>query len=128
MTNEKIMQVEESKKEKMTNRKALEWVLDNANAPVEVENKIKKMIEQLDKKSSAEKKPTARQVENEGYKELILAVMTEEGATVTEIMKKIPEFEDFTNQKVSALVRQLLEEGKIQKEIVKGRSYFRTAE
>lgn len=110
--------------EKMTNKKALEFVLNNCIVPQEVSEKLEKMIEQLDKKSSAPKKPTKTQVENEGYMTLIMEALTEEGQTVSELMKKIPEFEDFSNQKVAALVKKLVDAGKIEKVVVKGRSYF----
>ena len=110
--------------EKMTNKKALEFVLSNCVVPQEVSEKLEKMIEQLDKKSSAPKKPTKTQVENEGYMTLIMEALTEEGQTVSELMKKIPEFEDFSNQKVAALVKKLVDAEKIEKVVVKGRSYF----
>ena len=110
--------------EKMTNKKELEFVLSNCIVPQEVSEKLKKMIEQLDKKSSAPKKPTKTQVENEGYMALIMEALTEEGQTVSELMKKIPEFEDFSNQKVAALVKKLVDADKIEKTVEKGRSYF----
>ena len=50
--------------DKMTNRKALAYVLENCDLPTEVAEKVEKMVAQLDKKSSAERKPTARQAEN----------------------------------------------------------------
>ena len=114
--------------EKMTNKKALQFVLDNCIVPDEVQEKLVKMIEQLDKKSSNPKKPTKTQIENESYMELILNAMSEEGQTVSELMKKIPEFEDFSNQKVAALVKKLVDAEKIVKTVEKGRSYFSKAE
>lgn len=112
-------------KEKMTNRKALEYVLENCETPQDVSEKIVAMIAALDKKNSATRKPTATQVENEKFKELILSVANaEKGMTVTDFLKAIPEFDGFSNQKVSALVRQLKEEGKLIKQEIKGRSYF----
>jgi len=112
-------------KEKMTNRKALEYVLENCETPQDVSEKIVAMIAALDKKNSATRKPTATQVENEKFKELILSVANaEKGMTVTDFLKVIPEFDGFSNQKVSALVRQLKEEGKLIKQEIKGRSYF----
>ena len=114
--------------EKMTNKKALQFVLDNCIVPDEVQEKLVKMIEQLDKKSSNPKKPTKAQIENEGYMELILNAMTAEGQTVSELMKTIPEFEDFSNQKVAALVKKLVDAEKIVKTVEKGRSYFSKVE
>jgi hypothetical protein len=63
-------------------------------------------------------------MENEQYKELIMGVVSNVGMTVTDIIKAVPQFDGFSNQKVSALVRLLMEDGKLERNIVKGRSYF----
>lgn len=66
-------------------------------------------IELLNRKNSTERKPTAKQVENEGIKSAILNGM-EIGKlyTITALIKEIPECEGMTNQKVSAIVRQMV--------------------
>lgn len=92
--------------------------LAEAIAHLERENEL------LAKKSGADRKPTAKQTENEGYKALILDHMTKSYETVTDIMKAIPEFADFSNQKVAALVKQLLDAHLLEKKVEKGRSYF----
>lgn len=83
----------------------------------------------LAKKNSGEKKPTKTQEENEGYKALILDFLREQtaGVTCTDIQKGIPSFADFNNQKIAALVRQLVEAGKVGKATVKGKSLFSIA-
>ena len=82
-------------------------------------------LELLAKKNSSEKKPTATQTANEGIKAAILAGMKEgELYTITDLIKSIPEIADLTNQKVSALVRQLIPEY-IEKTEDKRKSYFR---
>ena len=64
--------------------------------------------ELLAKKNSADKKPTATQVENEKFKELIIEFMVEgEKYTITDFIKSIPELNEKTNQKVSAIVKQM---------------------
>lgn len=70
---------------------------------------IEHEIELLAKKNGSEKKPTAQQEANERIKADILATM-EEGKlyTITELMKVVPSCADLTNQRVSALVRQML--------------------
>lgn len=82
-------------------------------------------LELLAKKNSSEKKPTAVQTANEGIKTAILNGM-EVGKmyTITDLIKDIPELADLTNQKVSALVRQLMPEY-IEKIEDKRKSYFR---
>lgn len=83
----------------------------------------------LAKKNSGEKKPTKTQEENEGFKVLILDFLRTqtEGRTCTEIMKAIPEFAEFSNQKVASLVRLLTEAHKVKKEVVKGKALFTIA-
>ena len=66
-------------------------------------------LELLAKKNSADKKPTAQQVANDGIKQAILDGM-EMGRlyTITELQKNIPACADLSNQRVSALVRQMV--------------------
>lgn len=65
-------------------------------------------LELLAKKNSADKKPTATQVENEKFKDLIVEFMVEgEKYTITDFIKSIPELNEKTNQKVSAIVKQM---------------------
>lgn len=80
----------------------------------------------LAKKNSGEnKKPTKAQEENEKYKKLILEFLaSQDGVTCTDIIKTVPEFAEFSNQKVSALMRQLGLAGKVVKGEVKGRAMF----
>ena len=95
--------------EKMTNVKALAYVLANADLPTEVAEKLTKMKEQFEKKNSAEKKPTAQQVANMAIQTAILEGM-ESGKlyTITELIKAIPACNDLTNQRVSAIIRGML--------------------
>lgn len=83
----------------------------------------------LAKKNSGDKKPTKTQEENEGYKAVILDFLRSqsEGVTCTDIQKAVPEFADFNNQKVAALVRQLVNADIVKKEVVKGKSLFSIA-
>ena len=87
----------------------------------------------LAKKNSGEnKKQTKTQQENEGYKALILEFLatlsdTSAGVTCTEIIKGVAEFEGFSTQKISPLVRQLMAADKVTKTEVKGKALFRLA-
>lgn len=83
----------------------------------------------LAKKNSGEaKKPTKAQEENEGYKALILEFLTDKnGVTCTDILKGVPALSEFSNQKISALMRQLRLAGKVTVDEVKGKSLFRLA-
>lgn len=96
----------------------------------EVTAKLNEMWAALDKKVVAEKKPTEQQVANAGYKGDMLALLADGKArTATEILKGVPTFpEGMTNQRVSALLRQLWLDGKVSKDTVKGKTYFTATE
>lgn len=82
----------------------------------------------LAKKNTSDKKPTKTQEQNKEYKALILDFLrSHAGVTCTEIQKGVPEFVDFNNQKIAALVRQLTDSGEAVKEVVKGKSLFSIA-
>ena len=87
-------------------------------------------IELLDKKNvSASTKPTATQTANEAIKAEILTFMGDnEKRTVTEIMKGVPSLNGASNQKATALVRQLADENDpnapMKREVVKGKALF----
>lgn len=111
--------------EKMTNVKALAYVLAHADLPEEVKAKVENMKAQFEKKNSAEKKPTANQVANKAITEGILAEM-EVGVlyTITDMIKKLPSCADLTNQKVSALIKPLIGVS-IERVEEKRKAYFR---
>lgn len=114
--------------EKMTNVKAIEYVMENCVLPEDVKEKLGKMKEQFVKKNSAERKPTANQTENAGLKVAILGGMaTGKTYTITDLMKCIPELADLSNQRVSAIVRQLKDEGAVTREEIKRKAYFTKA-
>ena len=113
--------------EKTTNVKALAYVLDNYDLPTEIHAKLEKMKFQFEKKNSAEKKPTATQIENEGIKNLILEVIGDSSLTITEMQKINGELAERSNQKISALLKQMVENGSIVREEIKRKAYFKKA-
>ena len=113
--------------EKTTNVKALAYVLDNYDLPAEIHAKLEKMKIQFEKKNSAEKKPTATQIANEGIKNLILEVIGNSSLTITEMQKINGELAELSNQKISALLKQMVENGSIVREEIKRKAYFKKA-
>ena len=113
--------------EKTTNVKALAYVLDNYDLPTEIHAKLEKMKVQFEKKNSAEKKPTATQIENEGIKNLILEVIGDSSLTITEMQKINGELAERSNQKISALLKQMVENGSVIREEIKRKAYFKKA-
>lgn len=115
--------------ERMTNAKAIAYVIENCEVPTEVAEKLEKILASYEKKSSAERKPTATQVANEHLKEIIVEVLTgAEPMTVSEVIKAHVELAELSNQKVSALMTQLVNEKVVVKTIEKRKSYFTLAE
>jgi predicted Rossmann fold nucleotide-binding protein DprA/Smf involved in DNA uptake len=103
---------------------ALEEVKSNAKLVEFIEHEL----ELLDKKNSADKKPTAQQTANDIIKSAILDNMVEgKMYTITDIIKSVPECAELTNQRVSALVRQLKDEGKVVRTEDKRKAYFSLA-
>lgn len=97
----------------------------------QIVEKLNSMIAQLDKKSGSEKKLTEQQIQNGSFKTDILILLSDGKArTATEILNEVPNFEgtNMTNQRVSALLRQLILDGKVVKDVVKGKSFFKIAE
>ena len=108
-----------TKKQMFTNLLAMPGLSEEQKAFIQHE------IELLEKKNSGEKKPTATQVANEALKVAIVeAVEPNRLYTVTEMIKEIPALAGLTNQKVSPLANQLVEEGKLVKTVEKRRSFF----
>ena len=103
--------------------------IEEVNANSAMVNFINHEIELLEKKNG-KRKPTKTQEENEIIKELILDKMAEnvnQLFTATEIMKAIqPNIEvvELTNQKVSALIRQLIEVNLVKRIVDKRKTYF----
>ena len=113
--------------EKTTNVKALAYVLENYDLPIEIHAKLEKMKVQFEKKNSAEKKPTATQIANEGIKNLILEVIGNSSLTITEMQKINGELAELSNQKISALLKQMVENGSVVREEIKRKAYFKKA-
>lgn len=95
----------------------------------EVTAKLMGMIEQLEAKSNAPKKPTKVQEANEGVKEIIKAVLEGQNPmTVSEIMTHSAELGALSNQKVASLVRQMVEAGVLVRTEEKRKAYFALAQ
>ena len=113
--------------EKMTYVTALNFAIANLTDEAVVE-KLTALRDQQIKRNSSERKPTKVQVENERLKGFVLEALGDKPQTVTEIMATSAELSDLSNQKVSALVNALVDEGKAVKTVEKRKSYFARVE
>ena len=98
-------------------------VADNADLVAFIDHEV----ELLDKKNAAPKKATQKQLENESYKDVILANLTKP-MTCGEIQKDIlgdyQTEKPLTVQRVSAVLAQLVEDNSIVKSYDKRVAYF----
>lgn len=110
---------------KMTKADYFRQIKANYDLTVEEIAFIDHELELLARKNSSEKKPSANQIANQEIKETILNGM-EEGRkyTITEVIKEVEGCQDLSNQKVSALMKQLLNDGLVEKTEEKRKSYF----
>ena len=112
---------------KMTKREMFEQIKANYQLTDAEVAFIDHELELLAKKNASEKKPTAQQVANEGLKSTIIEVLTENGGlmTVTDVQKSCEELAELSNQRVSSLLRQLKDDGKVERVEEKRKAYFK---
>lgn len=113
---------------KMTKRDYFNEILSNYDLTPAHVAFINHEIELLNRKNvSGDKKPTAIQVENERLKEIIVKFLQDSGKafTVTDMIKSNSELSELTNQKVSRLMNDLVDENKISKFSEKRKTYFK---
>lgn len=94
---------------------------------VSVEHKefIQRELELLNKKSGG-KKPTKVQEENEKIKVQILEILSviDKPMQIKELQAEFQELAEYSNQKISALLKQLVEAGKVEKSTEKRETKF----
>ena len=94
----------------------------------DVVTKLTAMIEQLDKKAAAPKKPTAKQLAAVGEAEEVYEALKAVGkaVTVSELMEAVPELmtKFKSSQKVASLLRSMLD-GKVVRTEEKRKAYFK---
>lgn len=110
---------------KMTKKDYFNQILNNYDLAESERAFIEHEIELLEKKATGNRKPTKTQEANVGIKTDILEGMVEdERYTVTELIKGNPKIADYSNQKISALLSQLVKDGKVTRTVEKGKTYF----
>ena len=118
---------------KMTKRDYFNLI--RATYPTDAENYtdviafIDHEVDLLDKKNTSEKKPTKTQIENEGNKQIVLDTLAAftDGKTISEIQAANEVLAEMSNQKVSALVRQMVRDGSLVRIEDKRKAYFKVA-
>lgn len=109
---------------------ALQLMNENVFEGVEEEKaiameRLEALKGQLEKRNGGSHKPTKTQRENEGLKEDIFAYVSENGAKRA---TEIGVYFGITGQKASALLKQLVDAGKLERYAEKRVTFFRVAE
>ena len=88
------------------------------------------ITEKKNASGNGERKPTKTQLENEGVKATILSALGEVSVptTIADLQKSSAELAEFSNQKISALLTQLVKGGAVVRTEVKGKAHFALAE
>lgn len=81
-------------------------------------------LELLDNKRK-NSKPTKTQEENLKIMETIVTCLTSEPSTISEIQKRNEELETLSNQKMSALLKKLIDAERVEKVMDKKKAYFK---
>lgn len=114
-----------SKAPKMTKRDYYNAILSKYPLTEDEQKFINHELELLEKKNSSDKKPTAVQTANMALQTAILDHMEKDkGYTISALIKTVPECAELSNQKVSALVRLMVDDGKVEKRVEKRVSLF----
>ena len=109
---------------KMTYAMALEVAI-NAVADGEVKDKLTALKAQIEKKNSAERKPTKAQVANDELRDKIVTLLKASASAMT--ASEIADAFGVSNQKVTALMGRLLEDEVVTREVIKRKAYFKVA-
>lgn len=116
---------------KITKKDYFKMILEVVGGNEELENFVNHELELLDRKSSGTRKPTKTQEENIGIMETIKAELERIGTpvTISELQEQSEELskDKFTNQKLSALMKKLVDNKEIVKVTEKKKSYFSIA-
>ena len=112
----------------MTKREMYDFIATLNSDYAEIVDFCKHEIELLDNRKGS-KSPTKTQKANEGLMEVIAAQLANypEGVTVTDLIRGSEELSEYTGQKISALLRKMVEAKTVNKVIDGRKSLFSLA-
>lgn len=112
----------------MTKREMFAAIMNRVADDAEMTAFLQKEIELLEKRAS-NKKPTAKQKENEVFKAEILDMLQREDVpmTVSDIRENVPSIAQLTTQRISAMLTALVKDEKVVRSYIKKVAYFSRA-
>ena len=119
------MEKKMTKKDYFTMLLNVKEVKENAD----LEKFVKHELELLEKKSGSKKQTEAQKANERLLKDVVIALSTcEKAVTVSELMKhEMFKDTDYSNQKLSAMLKKLVDNGTVVKTVEKKKSYFSLA-
>lgn len=112
--------------DKMTNVKALSYVLDNCDLPDEVAEKVKAMKASFEKRNASKAgKPSKKATENAAIGERVIAAMVAGENYDTNGIKALIDADELTPQKITAVMKALGD--RVVTEKVKGKVSYHLA-
>lgn len=116
--------------EKMTKKEVFAYIAEAMADNEMVVDFCNHEIELLERKASKGSGQTKTQKENEDLKVKIVSALREIGkaVTITDLQKENAEMAEYSNQKISALLRQLVDSNEVVKVTDKKKSYFSVSE
>ena len=116
---------------KKTKKEMFNFIKSKMSDYAEVVAFVDHELELLERKNSAERKPTVNQLDNAKIKKVIVDGMESgKGYTVTEIIKTIladTEWHELTCSRCTAIVTQLTEAGALVRNVEKRKAYYSKA-
>jgi len=113
----------------MTKREMYNEILTVVADNAEMVEFINHEIELLNRKSSAVRKPTKNQLENETFKTEIVDYLKDADApkTIKELQTEMPSLAGLTNQRITHMLTDLFKSGTLKKNYVKKTPYYSIA-
>lgn len=115
---------------KMTNVKALAYVLENCEVPAEVAEKLTSIKASYEKRMGRKANgPTKAQIANAAIGEAVVSAMEAGVAyTIADVKALVPALAEATPQKVGPICRKLVSAGRLTESKVKGKVIYSLAE
>lgn len=115
-------------KEKMTNTKAIQYVIDNYELPIEVQDKLNAILVLFNKRSAHKKTEEEIQQKQEARNE-VLNILSRTDKKLTYSDFQITDyFKGYSTPKISRLLIDMSNEGLINREFIKKKAYYNLIE
>ena len=116
--------------ERKTKKEMFNFIKSKMADDAEVVASCDHELELLERKNSAERKPTVNQLDNKKIKKVVLEKIGTNSYTITEIIKNVladTEWADLTCSRMTAIATQMAEDGDLIREVIKRKALDKKA-